>query len=152
MLGYGGYSFTLLVGYCKSCVDSAHSHSSIHAFCRLSTVFPQPWYRGPTKLAELTETSFRAKVCPIKKKSSASSTPSTSTTTATMPASDIKGPRITEIKDDEDDSNHNAKYWVVMLYANWSVSCLNFEAVLAKLSLKYDASHLKFGKVKIKRG
>jgi hypothetical protein len=63
-----------------------------------------------------------------------------------MAASDIKGPRITEIEDDDD--NSNAKYWVVMLYANWSVSCLNFEAVLAKLSLKYDASHLKFGKVK----
>ncbi|KAI8331505.1 hypothetical protein BC941DRAFT_438567 [Chlamydoabsidia padenii] len=102
----------------------------------VSSLFPQPWYRGPTKLIELTESSFRAKVCPANKKKP----------TPTIPITDIKGPRITEIT--QDDSTM-VKYWVVMLYANWSVSCLNFEAVLAKLSLKYDASHLKFGKIDI---
>lgn len=35
-----------------------------------------------------------------------------------------------------------------MLYANWSVTCLNFEPVLAKLSIEYDLPHLKFGKKK----
>ncbi|CAO3577335.1 unnamed protein product [Absidia cylindrospora] len=44
----------------------------------LSTVFPQPWYRGPTKLIELTETTFREKVCPIKKKPSSSNSSTTS--------------------------------------------------------------------------
>ncbi|KAI8078690.1 uncharacterized protein BX664DRAFT_342490 [Halteromyces radiatus] len=116
----------------------------------LSTIFPQPWYRGPTKLIELTESSFRNKVCPVKKKptssSSSTTTSSPSSTTSTVPINEIKGPRITEI---DDDNNNNVKYWVVMLYANWSISCLNFEAVLAKLSLQYDASHIKFGKIDV---
>ncbi|CAO3596540.1 unnamed protein product [Absidia cylindrospora] len=117
----------------------------------LSTLFPQPWYQGPTKLVELTETTFRQRVCAKEKSSSSRPTsPSTSTTTTTsttIPASDINGPKITEIGDDED--NNKIKYWVVMLYANWSVACLNFEAVLAKLSLQYDASHIRFGKIDI---
>ena len=63
----------------------------------------------------------------------------------------MKGPRITEIVDEDEkpqqqkQQSFDAKYWVVMLYANWSVACLNFEAVLAKLSIKYDVPHLKFG-------
>ncbi|ORZ13562.1 hypothetical protein BCR42DRAFT_330642 [Absidia repens] len=120
----------------------------------LSTLCPQPWYQGPTKLVELTETAFRQRVCANKKPSSSPSSrptsPSTSTTTATattIPASDINGPRITGIDDDEGDKK--IKYWVVMLYANWSVACLNFEAVLAKLSLQYDVSHIRFGKIDI---
>jgi hypothetical protein len=36
-----------------------------------------------------------------------------------------------------------------MLCANWSVSCLNFEAVLPKLSIQYDLPHLKFGQIDI---
>lgn len=53
--------------------------------------------------------------------------------------------KITEINPDDD-----TKYWIVMLYANWSVACLNFEAVFAKLSLEYkDVPHLKFAKVDI---
>lgn len=69
---------------------------------------------------------------------------------------EIKGPRITEIDDDEKNTKEekkdkkkidlDAKYWIVMLYANWSVTCLNFEPVLAKLSIEYDVPHLKFGK------
>ncbi len=106
----------------------------------LSTVFPQPWYRGPTKIFELNDAAFRDKVL-LKK----------STTTS---VDDIKGPRITEIdekepeqkKDDKKKLDLDAKYWIVMLYANWSVTCLNFEPVLAKLSIEYDVPHLKFGK------
>jgi hypothetical protein len=72
-----------------------------------------------------------------------------------MQVDEIKGPRITEIDDTKQTSSTDnkskadlgdAKYWIVMLYANWSVACLNFEAVLAKLSVKYDVPHLKFGK------
>ncbi|KAI9246613.1 thioredoxin-like protein [Sporodiniella umbellata] len=51
----------------------------------------------------------------------------------------LKKAKIQEIVDD---------YWVVMLYANWSVSCLNFEAVLAKLSIEYKG-HIHFGKIDI---
>lgn len=109
----------------------------------LSTVFPQPWYRGPTKIFELNDAAFRDKVL-LKKP-------------ATVPVDEIKGPRITEIDDEvvetkgkkktqEKKPEVSAKYWVVMLYANWSVTCLNFEPVLAKLSIKYDLPHLKFGK------
>ncbi|SAM05404.1 hypothetical protein [Absidia glauca] len=121
----------------------------------LSTLFPQPWYQGPTNLVELSETMFRAKVCPVKKKYVSSSppstttSPSTSTTTrSTSPIHDTTRPRITELGS-QDSEDQKAKYWVVMLYANWSVACLNFEAVLAKLSLRYDAEHIKFGKIDI---
>lgn len=109
----------------------------------LSTVFPQPWYRGPTKIYELNDAAFRDKVL-LKK--------STSTTTS---IDEIKGPRIVEIdetkekepkKSEKKKLDLDAKYWIVMLYANWSVTCLNFEPVLAKLSIQYDVPHLKFGK------
>lgn len=49
-------------------------------------------------------------------------------------------------KKEKKDTTPDPKYWIVMLYANWSVACLNFEAVLAKLSVQYDVPHLKFGK------
>lgn len=64
-----------------------------------------------------------------------------------MPVGDIQGPRITEIEEEKTEQklDIDPKYWIVMLYANWSVSCLNFEAVLAKLSIQYDLPHLKFG-------
>ncbi|KAI8364383.1 hypothetical protein BD560DRAFT_373117 [Blakeslea trispora] len=133
----------------------------------LSTVFPQPWYSGPTKIYELSATAFRDKVLGGSGKPSKPSTSSSSTTheaaasisshsSSTIPLEDIKGPRITEIV--SEDEQHvqpqkqpafDAKYWVVMLYANWSVACLNFEAVLARLSIKYDAPHLKFGQIDI---
>ncbi|KAI8340684.1 hypothetical protein BC941DRAFT_224422 [Chlamydoabsidia padenii] len=133
----------------------------------LSTIFPQPWYQGPTNLIELSESMFRTKVCPVKKKyagspsssvsSSTTTSPSASTTTRStspsiMPINDIKGPRITELDNDQDTNDNQIKYWVVMLYANWSVACLNFEAVLAKLSLRYDAAHIKFGKLNKRTG
>ncbi|KAL9538052.1 hypothetical protein MBANPS3_011234 [Mucor bainieri] len=121
----------------------------------LSTIFPQPWYRGPTKIYELNEAAFRDKVLhTVKPKpSSSSSTASTST----LPIDEIKGPRITEIDENEEPMEKkedkkldlDAKYWIVMLYANWSVACLNFEAVLAKLSIQYDVPHLKFGQIDI---
>lgn len=78
----------------------------------------------------------------------ASSSSTSSSTSATVPVEDIQGPRITEIEEEETEKklDIDAKYWIVMLYANWSVSCLNFEAVLAKLSIQYDLPHLKFGK------
>ena len=80
-----------------------------------------------------------------------------------MPIDEIKGPRIVELDDngepkeeegkEKEDKKEkkldlDAKYWIIMLYANWSVACLNFEAVLAKLSIQYDVPHLKFGNVK----
>ncbi|EPB91323.1 hypothetical protein HMPREF1544_01840 [Mucor circinelloides 1006PhL] len=119
----------------------------------LSTIFPQPWYRGPTKIYELNEAAFRDKVL-----HTAKSKPSSST--STISTGEIKGPRITELdengepKEDKEDKEEKkleleAKYWIVMLYANWSVACLNFEAVLAKLSIQYDVPHLKFGQIDI---
>lgn len=119
----------------------------------LSTVFPQPWYRGPTKIYELNDAAFRDKVL-LKKPTSSSST---STTTS---IDDIKGPRIVELDESATDKDVkkddkkkkldlDAKYWIVMLYANWSVTCLNFEPVLAKLSIQYDVPHLKFGQIDI---
>ncbi|ORY89997.1 hypothetical protein BCR43DRAFT_499827 [Syncephalastrum racemosum] len=87
----------------------------------LSTLFPQPWYQGPTKIIELSESDFISKV--TKKPKSKE--------------------RIVEVNEE------GPKYWVIMLYANWSVACLNFEAVLANLSLKYSTEHLQFGKVDI---
>lgn len=116
----------------------------------LSTIFPQPWYRGPTKIFELNEAAFRDKVIHSAKPKSSSST--SSSTSSTLPIDEIKGPRITEIDENEEKKEKkekkldlDAKYWIVMLYANWSVACLNFEAVLAKLSIQYDMPHLKFG-------
>jgi hypothetical protein len=109
----------------------------------LSTFFPQPWYSGPTKIFELSEAAFRDRVLKSTKPSSSSST---------ISVDEIKGPRITEIDDNgnevsdaKKDTTPDPKYWIVMLYANWSVACLNFEAVLAKLSVQYDVPHLKFG-------
>lgn len=40
-----------------------------------------------------------------------------------------------------------AKYWVILIYANWSVASRNFEAVLAGLSLRYDGPNVKFGEL-----
>ncbi|KAI8090291.1 uncharacterized protein B0P05DRAFT_530172 [Gilbertella persicaria] len=118
----------------------------------LFTIFPQPWYSGPTKIYELNATAFREKVLRGSGKSPKPSFSSSTSSSSTMPVDDIKGPRISEI-DNMDLSNKKvepeAKYWIVMLYANWSVSCLNFEAVLAKLSLQYDVPHLKFGQIDI---
>ncbi|KAG1459103.1 hypothetical protein G6F56_006238 [Rhizopus delemar] len=79
-----------------------------------STIFPQPRYQGPTKVVELTMSTFQEKV--------------------------LKKAKIQEVSDD---------YWVVMLYANWSLACLNFEAVLAKLSMDYSDKHVQFGKIDI---
>ncbi|KAI9267024.1 thioredoxin-like protein [Helicostylum pulchrum] len=110
----------------------------------LSSVFPQPWYRGPTKIFELNEPAFRDKV-QLKKPT-------------TVPVDEIKGPRITELDANEKEAKKptetkkpeiDSKYWIVMLYANWSVTCLNFEPVLAKLSIEYDLPHLKFGQIDI---
>ncbi|KAI9362162.1 thioredoxin-like protein [Pilaira anomala] len=105
----------------------------------LSSVFPQPWYRGPTKIFELNEAAFRDKV-QLKK-------------STTVPVEDVKGPRITEVEDENEKDTKkpeiDSKYWIVMLYANWSVTCLNFEPVLAKLSIEYDLPQLKFGQIDI---
>ncbi|KAG0762023.1 hypothetical protein G6F57_006518 [Rhizopus arrhizus] len=90
----------------------------------LSTLFPQPWYRGPTKVIELTGSTFRERVLLKQAKST---------------------PKIQEVNEDEEE----IKYWVVMLYANWSVACLNFESVLAKLSVEYSAPHIKFAKIDV---
>ncbi|KAI8985885.1 thioredoxin-like protein [Pilobolus umbonatus] len=95
----------------------------------LSSLFPQPWYKGPTKIFELTEAAFKDKV--LKSKSRFGSA------------------KITELSSDDESAKDDPKYWIVMLYANWSVACLNFEAVLAKLSMQYDAPHIKFGQVDI---
>lgn len=81
----------------------------------LSTLFPQPWYQGPSKITELSEDMFREQVQRKKTNGKGKQKP--------------------------------VKYWVVMLYAHWSVACLNFEAVLAKLSLEYTAEHVKFGRL-----
>jgi hypothetical protein len=120
-------------------------HRNNNSFIVLSTIFPQPWYRGPTKIFELNDTAFKEKV--LLKKQQQQTT-----------IDDIKGPRITEIIDDKNDDKKekkkvelDSKYWIVMLYANWSVTCLNFEPVLAKLSIEYDLPHLKFGKGKKKK-
>ncbi|KAK4515414.1 Carbon-nitrogen hydrolase [Mucor velutinosus] len=121
----------------------------------LSTIFPQPWYRGPTKIYELNEAAFRDKVLHTAKSKPSSS--SSTASTSTLPIDEIKGPRITEIDEHEEPKEKkeqkkldlDAKYWIVMLYANWSVACLNFEAVLAKLSIQYDVPHLKFGQIDI---
>ncbi|KAG0172718.1 Thioredoxin- transmembrane protein 2 [Apophysomyces sp. BC1034] len=106
----------------------------------LSTFYPQPWYRGPTNIIELSEQAFKTKVL-RKKRGSA------------RKIDEIKGPRIVEVKSDEEtaeeDEEIGPKYWIVMLYANWSVSCLNFEGVLAKLSIKYHVDHIKFAKLDV---
>ncbi|KAI9023027.1 hypothetical protein CLU79DRAFT_791911 [Phycomyces nitens] len=112
----------------------------------LSTFFPQPWYQGPTKIIELSENMLRERV--LKSKKNKGKSP------AYSDVDDIKGPRITELKSDDEEEVEEtptpaSKYWIVMLYANWSVSCLNFEGVLAKLSLEYDCNHIKFGKIDI---
>ncbi|KAF7724123.1 Thioredoxin- transmembrane protein 2 [Apophysomyces ossiformis] len=124
-------------------------HSSIYwvifytiGWIFLSTLYPQPWYRGPSNIVELSEDSFRSKVLRKRRGKSA------------RKIDEIKGPRIVEVKSDEettteDEADNGPKYWIVMLYANWSVSCLNFEGVLAKLSIKYHADHIKFAKLDV---
>lgn len=75
-------------------------------------------------MIELTESTFRERVLLKQAKST---------------------PKIQEVNEDEEE----IKYWVVMLYANWSVACLNFESVLAKLSVEYSAPHIKFAKIDV---
>ncbi|XP_035516415.1 thioredoxin-related transmembrane protein 2-B-like [Morone saxatilis] len=41
--------------------------------------------------------------------------------------------------------------WIVEFFANWSPECQSFASVYADLSLKYNCSGLKFGKVDIGR-
>lgn len=108
-----GYSVLYLIGWFSKLIKSSENtylDTYTPMLLALSTLFPQPWYQGPTKITELSQDELFNKVKGSKDKKPAS------------------------------------KYWVVMLYANWSLACLNFEAVLAKLSLKYSADHIKFGK------
>lgn len=109
-----GYSVLYLIGWFSKWSSQGNIHVWMYSFknhvIALSTLFPQPWYQGPTKIVELSQEDLHTKVKGSKNKKPSS------------------------------------KYWVVMLYANWSLACLNFEAVLAKLSLKYSADHIKFGK------
>ncbi|KAI9321739.1 hypothetical protein BX666DRAFT_1905203 [Dichotomocladium elegans] len=106
--------YTKFFSFCMIYWKSGMGYSVLYliGWFVLSTVCPQPWYRGPTKIVELSDETLKKDV----------------------------------------QRKHQGKpnqYWVVMIYANWSLACLNFEAVLAKLSLKYDAPHLHFGKVDV---
>lgn len=146
------YSCLYAIGWIGNLIMLSCDYAFTDQYCIvLSTIFPQPWYRGPTKIYELNEAAFRDKVLHTAK-------PKPSSLTSTISTGEIKGPRITELdengepKEDKEDKEEKkleleAKYWIVMLYANWSVACLNFEAVLAKLSIQYDVPHLKFGNV-----
>ncbi|KAI8067078.1 hypothetical protein BC940DRAFT_239350 [Gongronella butleri] len=105
---------------------SIYSHSGLWwsllylgGWFTLSSIVPQPWYRGPSKVVDFTEAAFRTKVYPKKPQ------------------------KIVEI------DPTLTKYWAVMLYANWSITCLNFEAVLAHLSLDYTSDQIKFGKIDV---
>ncbi|KAI7877652.1 hypothetical protein K492DRAFT_12351 [Lichtheimia hyalospora FSU 10163] len=107
--------YTKFFSFCMIYWKHGMGYSALYliGWFTLSTLFPQPWYQGPTKITELSQEDLRTKV---------------------------KGSK---------DKKPSSKYWVVMLYANWSLACLNFEAVLAKLSLKYSAEHIHFGKLDI---
>ncbi|KAG2172867.1 hypothetical protein INT43_000217, partial [Umbelopsis isabellina] len=91
-------------------------------------LFPQPPYQGTTKAVELSSSSL-TKVLENKQANA----------------------KIVELDEDEQPlvDVPMAKYWVILLYANWSVASRNFEAVLAGLSLRYDGPNIKFGKVDI---
>ncbi|XP_031170167.1 thioredoxin-related transmembrane protein 2-B [Sander lucioperca] len=52
--------------------------------------------------------------------------------------------------DDELDKDSRVT-WIVEFFANWSPECQSFASVYADLSLKYNCSGLKFGKVDIGR-
>lgn len=91
-------------------------------------LFPQPPYQGTTKAVELSSSSL-SKVLENKQANA----------------------KIVELDEDEQPlvDVPMAKYWVILIYANWSVASRNFEAVLAGLSLRYDGPNVKFGKVDI---
>jgi hypothetical protein len=122
----GGRSYMESVG--RVSIDKATFVEFMEILTFHTVVFmllPQPPYLGSSKVLELTLES----------------------------ANKILGtanqqPKIVELDDDDQplvDVPH-AKYWVILVYANWSVASRNFEAVLAQLSLKYDGKKVKFGK------
>ncbi|XP_005810757.1 thioredoxin-related transmembrane protein 2-B [Xiphophorus maculatus] len=52
----------------------------------------------------------------------------------------------------DDELNKDSRVtWIVEFFANWSPECQSFASVYADLSLKYNCSGLKFGKVDIGR-
>ncbi|KAF7710200.1 thioredoxin-related transmembrane protein 2-B [Silurus meridionalis] len=52
---------------------------------------------------------------------------------------------------DEELERDNRVTWIVEFFANWSPECQSFASVYADLSLKYNCSGLKFGKVDVGR-
>lgn len=91
-------------------------------------LFPQPPYLGSSKVIELTSESLPKVLGGIQHQ-----------------------PKIVELDDDDQPllDVPKARYWVVLIYASWSVASRNFEAVLAQLSLQYDGEKVKFGKQQI---
>ncbi|CAO3674722.1 unnamed protein product [Umbelopsis vinacea] len=91
-------------------------------------LFPQPAYLGSSKVLELTSESLPKVLGGPKQQ-----------------------PKIVELDDDDMPllDVPSAKYWVILIYASWSVASRNFEAVLAQLSLQYDGDKVKFGKIDI---
>lgn len=127
----GGWCCTLLAGL----VRSMHIFSTFILalvsctkytlyYLVIFVLFPQPPYQGTTKAVELSSSSL-SKVLENKQANA----------------------KIVELDEDEQPlvDVPMAKYWVILIYANWSVASRNFEAVLAGLSLRYDGPNVKFG-------
>ncbi|KAI8584632.1 hypothetical protein K450DRAFT_217220 [Umbelopsis ramanniana AG] len=118
------YSVIMLFSYGKPWWALIYGACWIGIFMLL----PQPPYLGSSKVLELTLDSANK----------------------ILRTADEQ-PKIVELDDDDEPllDVPKAQYWVVLVYANWSVASRNFEAVLAQLSLKYDGKNVKFGKIDI---
>lgn len=125
MANAGGRCYTPLVGSVSISIMriSVLQHILI-SITVIFILFPQPAYLGSSKVLELTSESLPKVLGGPKQQ-----------------------PKIVELDDDDMPllDVPSAKYWVILIYASWSVASRNFEAVLAQLSLQYDGDKVKFG-------
>lgn len=77
----------------------------------LFALIQQPPYQGATNIVSLTAAELRSRV--------------------------MRVPKIVEINDEGKTVPEGAaKHYIVLIWAPWSIACLNFEGVMADLSLE----------------
>ncbi|RUS14297.1 hypothetical protein BC937DRAFT_94043, partial [Endogone sp. FLAS-F59071] len=96
----------------------------------LFALIQQPPYQGATNIVSLTAAELRSRVMRLP----------------------LAEPKIVEVDDQgktmpaEIVPEGAAKHYIILIWAPWSIACLNFEGVMADLSLEYSTKDLVFGK------
>ncbi|CAG8499107.1 2784_t:CDS:2, partial [Scutellospora calospora] len=96
----------------------------------LFAILPQPTYQGRSEIIELTDEDLHD-----------------------IQHNNYRVSKISEITSNEKNKGKTEKdqYWVIFFYVLWSNACRNFESTVAKTSLKYTTSNVRFGKADLER-